>query len=542
MSDLNDAYLRLDWFIAHRMQEGCIPGVSIALTDREGPLHLQTYGVADLATQQPIQPETLFEIGSITKSFTAVAVLRQYDAGCLDLHARIQQYLPWFDVRSRYGPITVHHLLSHTGGLVGYMDLTPGSRYEVWAWRETETGFAPGTHFHYSDAGYQALGYMLEDLLGESYAEVIRHQVLEALGMTATDPVITHASRRRTATGYQPFFDDRPPDPYLPLRPAPVFEYGFADARVASTATDMTAFVRMLLNLGRGPQGELLAPATFDLMTQGVLEAEEGILYGYGCMMEEIDGHWHVGHDGGMIGFRSSDLADMGAGLGVVILMNGKGDPRTIAKYALQAVRAAMEGRDLPPVPPVHDRYAIASAHDYVGSYITGTKAFEVRAAAAALTLLYAGESVPLERRGSDAFYVGQPDFALFLLRFGREGSGEVWKRSTDRIGTATSGTADPPASTTRRTGIAMLDTTVPTTPGARDSGFSCGMGPFGWRRRPAPRSGSCLSARTGSGWEKTSTLRSECALTRRSAARCNGPFHPDPPTIDSFAPNLELV
>ncbi len=118
MTALQEAFTRLDLFVQRRMQADRSPGLALAATDREGLLHLATYGFADVAAQTPVTPDTLFEIGSISKSFTAIAMLQMVEAGQLDLHAAVAQYLPWFYVPSDYRtdhapppvvPLSRHH-------------------------------------------------------------------------------------------------------------------------------------------------------------------------------------------------------------------------------------------------------------------------------------------------------------------------------------------------------------------------------------------------------------------------------------------------
>src|SRR5213594_2471361 len=92
------------------------PGVAIGLTSRDDPIGVVTVGHANLPAREPVRPEHRFQIGSISKSFTAIALLQEHEARRLDLHAPVTEYLPWFEVRSPSGPITLHHLLTHTAG------------------------------------------------------------------------------------------------------------------------------------------------------------------------------------------------------------------------------------------------------------------------------------------------------------------------------------------------------------------------------------------------------------------------------------------
>src|SRR5690242_18693415 len=141
MDHLDEVLARLDNFIPRKMAAALTPGLALALTDGERLLAVRTYGYAGLAAHAPVTPDTLFEIGSQGKTFTAIAILQQVEAGRIDLDAPVTRYLPWFAIQSVYGPITIHHLLSHTAGLIGGMEFATAGPPEVWALRDTWTGF-----------------------------------------------------------------------------------------------------------------------------------------------------------------------------------------------------------------------------------------------------------------------------------------------------------------------------------------------------------------------------------------------------------------
>jgi D-alanyl-D-alanine carboxypeptidase len=413
-------------FVAQQMRAHNTPGVSVALTGREEMLHLSTHGLANVAADAPIRPDHLFEIGSISKSFTAIALLQAREQGLIDLHAPVTQYLPWFHVPSDYGPITLHHLLTHTAGLITGTEFTTEARYEVWALRETHATVPPGTHYRYSNVGYKVLGLVLEEVLGPSYGEIIQERILDPLAMDSSVPVITHDTRKRLPVGYVPFYDDRPAHRSHPLVPATWLETATADGSIASTAADMAAYVRMFLNRGTGTRGRVLSEESFRLMTQRLAEPpkgdeDHGSFYGYGLNISDDEGHTIIGHGGGMVGYCASILGDMDDGLGVVVLANGPGEPNAIARSALKLLRAAYHDLELPALPPAAEPTRVETPADYAGSYRAQTRAFNIVAQGEQLALDHGGDRVILERRGEDCFYVPHTDFARFLLRFGRE-------------------------------------------------------------------------------------------------------------------------
>jgi len=420
------AYQRLDQFALRAMQTDRTPGMAVALTGREGLLRVSTYGCADLGTREPVSADTLFEIGSISKSFTAIALLQLREQGKLDLNAPIDRYLPWFSIHSEFDPITPHHLLSHTAGIPRDRDDIPSSLYQAASLRERSTGSAPGSYYAYSNIGFQVLGYLVEELTRRPYAEVIRESIFEPVGMDHSEAAITNAIRPKLAVGYVSAYDDRPePSNQDPPVPGSWVEYGAGDGSICATAADLAAYLRMLLNRGAAPGGRVLSEESFQLLTQRVIQnsgpTEPTSYYGYGLVVREVDGHQQILHGGGMIGYSSMLLGDLTDGLGAVVLVNGPGYPGAVARFALQLLQAASQGRDLPELPKQEPLTKVEHAADYAGSYTgPGGATLELRADGDQLWLLHQNERILLEPRGEDHFFVPHPDFALFLLSFGR--------------------------------------------------------------------------------------------------------------------------
>jgi len=390
-----------------------LPGLSLAVTDREGIIASEAFGYADLAAGTPVTPETRFEVGSIGKTFTAVALLQLHEEGLLDPNQPVGRYLPWFQVRSEHEPIAVHHLATHTAGIVTGDALSSDSRFDVWALRETETGFPPGAYFHYSNVGFRALGYVVEELTGKPYAQVLRERILDPLGLRATDPALTSETRKRLAVGHERWYGDRPPPRADPWVPAPWVETGTGDGSLAAPADDLAGFLRALLNGGR----DVLAAESFGLMATPVAECGDGWSYGYGLEVREIDGRREIRHGGSMPGFGSTMLGDLAAGLGVAVLVNGEDDGDLTGEVAAAALDHYRGGAT---PPPVADPLAVESGSEYEGTFVGDDRRLAVRAEGGRLFLAGDDRSA-LEPRGEDRFLVDHPDFALFLLGFRRK-------------------------------------------------------------------------------------------------------------------------
>jgi CubicO group peptidase (beta-lactamase class C family) len=414
---------RLDQRAEQLIEAHGIPGLAVALTDREGLLAVRTYGFGDVAARSPVRPETLFEIGSIGKSVTAFALMQLVEEGRVDLDAPVTELLSWFEVRSAFAPITVHHLLNHTASIIEGSDISSDSRFDVWALRDTEATAPPGERFGYSNVGYKALGFALEEVEGRPYADLIRDRVFAPCGMTSSEPVITNAMRGRLATPYTPHPDDRPVRDDAVLS-ASWLETATGDGCQACTVEDLAAFLRMILNRGRGDAGRVVGEASFQRMTVGGAVLDDGgARYGYGLRTRTVDGRTFLGHGGDMVGFSSSMHCEPATGLGAAVLTNCM-DYESWAFGLVQDLlgwaAAESAGSALPAPPPPPDPWRVEDAAAYEGEFrARDGDRLEVVAEGDRLFLVRGGDRVPLLRWG-DAFLVDHPDFERFDLRVER--------------------------------------------------------------------------------------------------------------------------
>jgi CubicO group peptidase (beta-lactamase class C family) len=274
---------KLDAFTADYMRAMNAPGMTQALTDTAVTIRTASYGFANVDLKAPVTPEHLFQIGSITKSFVALIVLQLHDEGKLDLNRPVLEYLPWLPVTMPYGPITTHHLLTHTSGLPDASSIflsDPSFRHAQ--------GFAPGTHFHYCNLGFAILGQIIEKLDGRPWYACLQARILTPMGMTATAPVITIESSARSAIGYQAFFDDQVYPRRGRLVPVPPEVFDIPAGSIAAPPGDMARYLRMLLNGGRRPNGRIVSEQGFALLSTSYIKAPEfspTAFYGYGIAL-----------------------------------------------------------------------------------------------------------------------------------------------------------------------------------------------------------------------------------------------------------------
>lgn len=405
------------------------PGMAIALTDRRGTLAILTFGDADVATHAPVTPQTRFGIGSITKSMTAIALLQARDRGAFDPQAPVTRYLPWFHVQTRWRALTGHDLLTHTSGLpdggYGY-----GAPYDVAALRELETGFAPGSHWSYSNLGYETLGTIVAAVDREPWATVVQRDVIARLGMQATRASWSFETLANAATGYLPREDDRVPDPRnWDLLPVPLTEFTDPAGSVLSTPGDMARYARMILNAGVTDDGtRILSPRSYRLLVSPAATAGTPSVpglyqrYAYGLAVRTLDGDTVVGHTGGTTPYTACMEADLTAGFAAVALTNVgyiSERPCGIVDDALRVLRAAAKHAALPaftsPPAPEH----VAHPERYAGTYAApnGDRLVVGTDGSDRLSLTHGDATTPLVRAGS-VFYAALPAARLSGVRF----------------------------------------------------------------------------------------------------------------------------
>jgi CubicO group peptidase (beta-lactamase class C family) len=402
----------LDGLAARVLESGMAPALAVAVTDRERTLLSRSYGSAS--------PEALWPTGSIGKSFTAVIALQLAEEGLLDLHAPVSDYVPWLALRSGHDAITLHHLLTHSAGVISDSDLAPASTYDVIALAGSRPGFAPGQHRHYSNVGYRAIGVVLEVVSGRPYPALLQRRVLDRLGMTASSPVMRHELRRRLPGGHAPLYDDRPWRREHGLVPAPWVESAEADGCLCSTTEDLATYLRALWS-----GSELLSGASLAAMKTAHPPHEDDEEDGYGYGLDVYaDG---FGHAGDMLGYVSYMRADTVAGLGVVAFANGFGGAWWLGEGALALATGCEPPEPAPSLeqPLVDDGSCPREWIPFLGRYRSHNPWLPTFAIAAREGELVVGvdwldgsERRPLVPAGAGDFRVGGEDWSPERLRF----------------------------------------------------------------------------------------------------------------------------
>ena len=314
------------------------PAVGLAVgAVRHGALQsFSGHGVANIESATPVTEDTVFRIGSITKTFTAVAVMQLEEQGLIDLDAPANDYLRGFRLmpaKASWRPATVRHLLTHTAGVPEWLHpsrmIKSGWFAETFSLEERLPTLAeyyrgslrlaaePGTIWAYTDHGFATLGQMVEDVSGQPLHSYFRERIFEPLGMTDTDLLRSQRLSSRLATGYG-------------LRSggaiAVTDRQGVTAAAgsIYSTPRDMARYVAALLGRGSGEHGSILKPETVSLMFEPHYQPDPRLPgIGLAFWRADLGGHSAVEHQGVVPGFNSQIFLAPDDGIGVIAFTNG---------------------------------------------------------------------------------------------------------------------------------------------------------------------------------------------------------------------------
>ncbi|HEV2667486.1 MAG TPA: serine hydrolase domain-containing protein, partial [Blastocatellia bacterium] len=197
-----------DEYIQVEMKKRCIPGLALVVIKNDEIVKIKGYGIANLEHDAPVTPDTVFELASVTKQFTATAIMLLVEKGKVKLDDLIVQYLPGSP--SNWNGITVRHLLTHTGGMAalanGFASLPDKTSYTTAESFKSATedpiSFKPGERHQYSDVGYFLLGMIIEKASGQRYKDFLAEQFFKPFGMTSTSVLDQWAILKHRAAGY----------------------------------------------------------------------------------------------------------------------------------------------------------------------------------------------------------------------------------------------------------------------------------------------------------------------------------------------------
>lgn len=314
----------LDAWIPAKMRYSDVPGVSIGIVFRGKLVYKRGFGYADKETDVPATPKTLYRIASVSKIFTAVALLQLAEARKLCLDDPIARFVPWFCAGSakrdsRY--ITIRQALSHSSGL--FRDGTtphwetgefPSSLRD--AFSERALVFETLSRFKYSNYAFSLLGEVIFRVSGVPYEAYVRRNILDPLGMTCTYPDVLD-SVGSVATGYSRKFpdEDQRPFPHVPAR-----AYAPATGFV-SNVPDLAVFLSVF---AKDAKEHVLSRESKKIMGYPFQKVSDDEAYGLGLSVYCEEGRTRKGHSGTFLGFSSCVEQDDANDIGVIVLANSE--------------------------------------------------------------------------------------------------------------------------------------------------------------------------------------------------------------------------
>ncbi len=350
--------------LASFLEEDRLPGAAAGVVHGDELVWSGGAGFADVGARRPTEPDMLYRIASITKTFTGTAIMQLRDAGRLDLDDPAVAWLPELrGATSPFGPVeavTVRRMLSHESGLAAE---PPGTDWAIPAYQgsaartlrrasDIAVTLPPGTAHKYSDLAYQLLGEIVTRASGTPYPQYMREAILDPLGMPATsfEPLPAELPARcATGYGWRALTDER--DVASPMPPV------WAEGGLWSCVPDLARWISFQLGAHRDPAPEspVLAAASLREMHKPRYLADDGWTQAWGvswCGTRWDDVIW-IGHSGGLPGFTSTVCLDPTAQVGAIVLLNGtSSDSPALAMDIAAAARRLARARPPAITPP----------------------------------------------------------------------------------------------------------------------------------------------------------------------------------------------
>ncbi len=313
------------------------PGFAILVAKNDDVLYRKAFGHANLELGVQLKPEHIFRIGSITKQFTAAAILKLAEEGKLSLNDDVTEYIK--DYPTHGHTITIEHLLTHTSGIKSYTsmktwdaemrkkDFTPGEMVEYF--KNEPMDFAPGEKFLYNNSAYFMLGYIIESVSGKPYPQYIEEEIFAPLGMENSFYDNSSEILKNRASGYQRTKNGFENADYLSMTQP------YAAGSLMSTVDDLLKWYTAVMN-GKviSTESRKKAHSSYNLKNG------DPTGYGYGWFLGNVHGSPSIEHGGGINGFQSASIYLPEEKIFVAVLSNGMGVSPQLPALKLAAVAA----------------------------------------------------------------------------------------------------------------------------------------------------------------------------------------------------------
>ncbi|NQY29210.1 MAG: beta-lactamase family protein [Flavobacteriaceae bacterium] len=336
------------------------PGATALVSKGGKVIYRKAFGKSNLELDVPMIPENVFQIGSMTKQFTAVSILMLLEQGKLALNDDITTFIPDYPTHNKN--ITIHHLLTHTSGIKSYTsmrglrdiarkDLEPLELIDFF--KNEPMDFNPGEEYKYNNSGYIILGYIIEKVSGISYAEFVDTNIFKKINMSSSLYGSKSKIIKNRASGYQKRSDYRNTT-YISLT------LPYAAGSIMSTVDDLLKWQQAISN------NTLLQPETIKkAFTNYTLTNGTKINYGYGWNINDIKGTSTIEHGGSIFGFKSMGVYIPTEDVYVIVLSNC--DCNSPTTTALKIAALAIDK----PFPEINNAVTLTSTklEQWVGTY-----------------------------------------------------------------------------------------------------------------------------------------------------------------------------
>jgi CubicO group peptidase (beta-lactamase class C family) len=309
----NDKVARIEELMLNYNKLGRFNG-SVLVAEDNRVIMSKGFGYQDGSFSKITDEFSIYQIGSVTKQFTAAIILKLQEQKKLSVKDKLSKYFPQYPNGQK---ITIHQLLTHTSGVFNYTQddvfmnkeaTKPASSEKIMAlFKDKPFDFAPGTDWKYSNSGYSLLGYIIEKVTGKTYYQVMRELILQPLGMNQSGFHFLGLANGNKTTGHYAFTEKE-------QTPAPVVDssVSFSAGALYSSVNDLYAWTK-LLNL----QNALLKPASWKTMFTPVQRK-----YGYGIRIDSLYAQRILTHNGGIFGFNSDMMVIPARGISIILLSN----------------------------------------------------------------------------------------------------------------------------------------------------------------------------------------------------------------------------
>jgi len=311
---------RIDSLAEATLRDGPVAGLTIGVKRGADLLLVKGYGDADIENSVPMTAETVYRIGSLTKQFTAAAVMQLVEAGLIDLDDPLTQYLPNYPTQGH--EVSIRHLLTHTSGIKSYtslgdvfwlkaglLDLTHTEMLELF--QDEPFDFAPGEAYRYNNSGYYLLGMIIEEVSGDTYDDYLDAHLFGPLGLSRSYYCHEAQIIRGRAEGYEQGAGWLLNDGSISMNTP-----GAAGA-LCSTVPDLLSWTAALRS------GRVVSSASYQAMTtSGLLNDGSATGYGLALGLAPLGEHARVAHTGGINGFSTVMAHYPGSDLDIVVLSN----------------------------------------------------------------------------------------------------------------------------------------------------------------------------------------------------------------------------